>query len=90
MKRREAMFFVGVVLGFVGLLGYPADAGSLAGLFQILGGFSPVFILTGLAMWWVDRKKSLKRYIDQRVKEEVKGQLRERKEEGEGQTSRVQ
>jgi len=81
MKRGEAIFFIGVFLGFMGLLSYPADADLLAGLFRILGGFGSIFMLTGLAMWWVERRKSLRRYIDQRVKEEVERQLRERKEE---------
>ena len=83
MKRGEAIFFIGLVLGFVGLLSYPIDADLLGGLLRILGGFGSVFMLTGLAMWWVDRKKSLKRYIDQRVKEEVERRLRERIEEQE-------
>jgi hypothetical protein len=48
-----------------------------------LGYFGYIFILIGFAMWWVDRKKRLKRYIDQRVREEVERQLREQKEEQE-------
>ena len=83
MERGEAIFFVGVVLCFVGLVSYPADAVLLSGL---LGYFGYIFILVGFAMWWVDRKKRLKRYIDQRVKAEVERQLRERKEEQESQT----
>jgi len=76
MKRGEAVFFVGAIL-FVISLRTPGDVSSLAGY------SSYIFMLTGLAMWWVDRKKSLKKYMDQRVKAEVKRQLRERKEEQE-------
>lgn len=78
MERGEAIFFVGVVLCFVGFVSYPADAALLNGLLGYLG---YIFILTGFAMWWADRKKRLKRYIDQRVEAEVERQLREKKEE---------
>ena len=78
MEKGEAIFFVGVVLCFAGFISNPADAGSLT---ELLGYFGYVFILIGFAMWWVDRKKHVKRYIDQRVREEVERQLRERKEE---------
>jgi len=54
MKRGEAVFFVGAIL-FVISLGTPGDVSSLAGY------SSYIFMLTGLAMWWVDRKKSIKR-----------------------------
>jgi len=83
MKRGEAIFFVGAVLCFAGLASYPADAVLLSGL---LGYFGYIFMLVGFAMWWVDRKKRLKRYIDQRVKAEVERQLQEWKEEQESQT----
>jgi len=83
MERGEAIFIVGVVLCFAGFISYPADAGLLT---ELLGYFGYIFILIGFAMWWVDRKKRLKRYIDQRVREEVERQLRERKEEQESHT----
>ena len=83
MKRGETIFFVGVVSCFAGLVSYPADAVLLSGL---LGYFGYIFMLLGFAMWWIDRKKRLKRYIDQRVKAEVERQLQERREEQENQT----
>jgi len=79
MKRGEAIFFVGAIL-FVISLGTPGDVSSLAGY----SGY--IFMLTGLAMWWVDRKKSIKRYVDQRIKTEVERQRRESKKEKESQT----
>ncbi len=83
MERGEAIFFVGVVLCFVGFVSHPADTVLPTGLLGYLG---YIFILTGFAMWWVDRKKRLKRYIDQRVKAEVERQLREQEEDQASQT----
>ena len=70
MKQSEAIFIVGVVLFFAGAI-----------FSELLVYFGCIFILAGIAMWWIDRKKRLAKYIDQRVKAEVERQLQERKEE---------
>jgi len=70
MKQSEAIFIVGLVLFFAGVI-----------FSELLAYFGCVFILVGIAKWWADRKKKLAEYLDQRAKAKAEKQLQERKEE---------